>query len=333
MATLGTNVVSLLDIQKRLDKNDKIADIIELLNQDNAMVQDMTWVEGDSADGLTTSLRTGVPTPTWRLYNGGVQPTKSTVATVKFTCATAVARNEVDVDLAERGGNASAFRLQEAAAAVEGMSEEVQRALIYDNETTTPGRVTGLAAYYNSKSAESGDNIIDAGGTGSDNTSIYLVAWHPMGVTGIYPKGSKAGLVHEDHGKQLVSDAVGAGAARYWAYMDEFKWTCGLAVRDWRQAVRIANIDHSNLIADSSAADLQAALYKAYLKIKDPSKGRLGIYMRRDVLTKLGTQAFGLAKTGGGITLDTVEGKVYTKWMGIPIRFVDQLTNSEARVT
>ncbi len=44
-------------------------------------------------------------------------------------------------------------------------------------------------------------NVIHGGGSGDDNTSIWLVVWGYSTVHGIYPKGSKAGLSQKDLGE------------------------------------------------------------------------------------------------------------------------------------
>lgn len=336
MATIGgVNNLTLLDIQKRLDRNDKIANIIEMLAQSNEMLQDMSWVEGDSADGLTATLRTGIPTPTWRRFNEGVQPTKSTSASVNFTCGMVENYSEVDVDLARRVADPMAVRLSEATPILEGINQEVQRALIYEDEKLNAGRITGLQAYYNSvltATSASATNVIDAGGTGSNNTSIYIVCWHPQGVTGIYPKDSKAGLQHFDHGELTTFDANGVGGARLRVFQDRWQWKCGLAVKDWRQAVRICNINYTNLITDTGAADLVKLLFRGIQRINMPSMGRIGIYMNRAVITKLSEQSYTKIGTGGGLTFENVDGVLLTKWNGYPIRRVDQLAINEARV-
>jgi hypothetical protein len=90
------------------------------------------------------------------------------------------------------------------------------------------------------KSAANGQNIIDAGGTGSVNTSVWLVVWGEKTVFGIFPKGSKAGLFHEDLG---LIDAFDANNNRYRAYADHWQWKNGLVVKDWRYVVRICNVD------------------------------------------------------------------------------------------
>ncbi len=332
MAILGANALTILDIQKRLDKNDKVVDIIELLSQTNEMLQDIPWVEGDSADGLTASLRTGIPTPTWTRYNEFTQPTKSTVASVQFTCGMLKNFSQIDVQLANRAADPMAVRLSEAAAIIEGINQEVQRAMIYEDEKVNAGRITGLSAYYNSTTAESGDNILLGGSVTADvNTSIWLVCFG-SGVHGIYPKGSTVGLSHEDLGKQMLTDTVTQpGGGRLQVYEDMWMWKCGLAVRDWRQAVRIPNINVTSLLA-GTGADLPTLLFKALPRIRNPKMGKLGLYMNRTVATMLGVQARLDVRTGGQLNYANVDGQIITTWLGIPVRICDQITNTEALV-
>ena len=72
MATIGTMNPTLLDVQSRLDPNNAVAQIIEMMNQTNEIVQDMTMVEGNLPTGHKTTVRTGLPEATWRMLNYGV---------------------------------------------------------------------------------------------------------------------------------------------------------------------------------------------------------------------------------------------------------------------
>jgi len=93
---------------------------------------------------------------------------------------------------------------------------------------------------FNSLAAPSGQNIVDALGTGSTNTSIWLIGWGQNTCHGLFPKGSKAGLQVRDLGEVPLYDA---NNNVYQGYRTHFKWDCGLSVRDWRFVVRIANIN------------------------------------------------------------------------------------------
>jgi len=72
MTTIGTQNPTLIDLQKRMDPNGKIAQIIEQLNQSNEIIQDMTMIECNDGTSNKTTVRTGLPDATWRgLYGGG----------------------------------------------------------------------------------------------------------------------------------------------------------------------------------------------------------------------------------------------------------------------
>jgi hypothetical protein len=76
MATLPTKAgaVTLLDFSKSIDPNGSTATVIELLAQSNEIVQDMTFIEGNLPTGHQSTIRTGLPQPTWRKMYQGVQP-------------------------------------------------------------------------------------------------------------------------------------------------------------------------------------------------------------------------------------------------------------------
>jgi hypothetical protein len=332
MATLGANVVTLADWAKRLDPDGRIATIVELLEQTNDILPDMNWKEGNLPTGHRVTIRTGLPGVAWRLLNQGVQPTKSTTAQSDEQIGMLEAWAEVDKDLADLNGNTSEFRLSEAMAFIEAMSEEFAQTLIYGNSSTAPEEFTGLAVRYSSKSANNGQNIVDAGGTGSDNSSIWLVVWGER-IYGIFPKGSQAGLVHEDLGEVTVETTAGIAGNRMRAYQDRWQWKGGIAVKDWRYAVRIANIDISLLIAKTSAADLTDNMIKAIHRIPNLRGGRPVFYMNRTCLQMLDIQRRDDVISGGGLVYQVVDGVLTPTFRQIPIRVVDQLTETEARVT
>lgn len=340
MATIGNSVLTLTDWAKTQDPNGQPARIVELLAQTNEMLLDMDWREGNLPTGHRTTVRTGLPSVAWRLLNGGVTPSKSTTAQIDEQCGMLEAYSEVDVELAKLNGNESAFRLQEARAFIESMNQEMQQTVIYGNSGTAPEEFTGLAPRYSSLSAANGQNIINAGGSGSDNTSIWLVVWGPNTVHGIYPKGSPAGLQHRDLGQQTVTVGTGIGGAKMQAYLDHFQWKCGIALRDWRYAVRIANIDVSNLTAESSAAYLPKLMIRALHRIPSMGMGRAAFYCNRTVrqmldIQRLNTMAgiTSVSSTGGGsISYDQVDGRWTPSFRGVPIRLCDQITETEAAV-
>lgn len=348
MATLPTTpgAVTLTDWAKTRDPDGSTATVIELLNQSNEVLTDMLWIEGNLPTGHRTTIRSGLPSPTWRKLYQGVQPTKSSRVQVDDACGMLEARNEVDIKLANLNGDANAFRLSEAQSEIEGMNQALCQALFYGDQSVNPERFTGLAPRYSLKSAANGQNIVDAGGTGTDNTSVWLVVWGQNTVTGIYPKGSKAGISHKDLGEIDAFDTQ-TPPARYRAFADLWNWDCGLTVRDWRYAVRIANIDVSDLVgqtgtqASTAATALMKTMVQAMARIPMMGMGKPVFYANRTVKEFLGIAA--LDKSQNAVTVQPAlnqfgqiapgsVGNGTTLFLGVPVRTVDQLLVTEARV-
>lgn len=344
MAVLGTTALTYGDWAKRIDPDGKVSDIIELLSQTNEIMQDELIVEGNQPTGHVTTVRTGLPSATWRLLNYGVPTGKSTTAKIVDNCGMLETYSVVDKALADLNGNTSAFRLSESMAFLEGMNQQMAQTLIYGNTEVNPERFMGLAPRYNTTaSAQTGVNVIDAGGTGSVNTSIWLVCWGPNTCHGIFPKGQMAGLKQTDKGD--ITPAYDANNNRYEAYTTHYKWDLGLSLRDWRFVVRIANID-SLLLTGATAPNLINALIRAVYRIpvmpasatavqnsdapRPLSFGMPAIYANRTVRTWLDIQA--LNKTNMLLQFENWHGKPVTTFRGIPIRTVDSILNNEARI-
>jgi hypothetical protein len=335
MATLGTLLPTLNDIAKSMDANGMAATAIELLSKMYEMNEDIGWMEGNLPTGHRTTLRTALPTVYYRRFNEGVLPSKSARAQIEEGVAMMEAYSQVDMALVKLYGNQSAaFRASEDAGFMESMNQQFALDLFTGNTTVNPDRFNGFATRYNdvnygeSSSTAKDGAIIDAGGTGTDNSSMWLVGWGSDTVMGIYPKGTEAGLQQRDLGEDTAIDTAGA---MYQVLRTHFTWNVGLAVRDWRYVVRIANIDTSNLIAASSNADLFKLAGRAVDRIPNPSKVRLAWYVSRLVKTVLREQA--LVKASSQITLEQVEGRNVMTLYGIPVRLVDALGIAEAQLT
>lgn len=332
MATMGQTYLTLADLYKRTDAKGGVQDIIELLAETNPILEDMVTKEANEGATHLTTIRTGLPTVTFRKLYQGVQPSKSTTKQVRDTIGTAEAWSEVDAKLIELAGSDGAkVRLTEATAFLEALNQAMAQRIFYGNTVTEPEEFLGLAPRFSSLSAENGSQIIDAGGTGSDNTSIWFIVWGDRTVHGLYPKGSKAGIQREDKGKQTREDDAGG---LYDVFREKFGWSVGLSVRDWRYVARIANIDVSELRAGN--VKLYDLMRKAYYTLhqRRVTGGRAAIYCNREVLEALdalGTNA-GAADNFVRLKPIEVEGKEVLTYRGIPLRETDALLNTEARV-
>ena len=345
MAVLSTNNLTLLDHAKRLDPEGRIATIAELLSTTNEILTDCVWRESNLPTGHREVIRTGLPDVYWRSLNQGIPSSKSTTAQVDEACAILEARSEVDKDLAMLNGNTASFRLSEDAAFLEAMNQRMASTIFYGNPATDPKEFLGLASRYNSTAAGNGQNVLSAGGSGSDNTSIYLVCWGDQTVFCPFPKGSKAGLIHEDLGEQTVYTNGGSVAERMQALVTRYQWKCGLMVKDWRYVVRIANIDVPDLVGFAATGGTQGLgvfatniihmMARAVYRIPNTAMGRCAFYMNRTVHSALSRMAMekslGVMSIEKGLT-EFGTAQSYMSFLGVPIRKCDAIVNTETAI-
>jgi len=339
MATLATGQLTLVDWAKRLDPNGNVPAVAELLTQTNDILEDAVFVEGNLPTGHRVVIRTGLPTVYWRLLNAGVPTSKSTTAQVDESVGLMEARSHIDVKLANLNGNKASFRLSEDSAFIEAMNQLQSLTMFYGNPGVDPKTFLGLATRYGAISgAGNAQNIMDAGGTGTDNTSVWLVVWGEQTVFCTFPKGSQAGLQHKDLGEESVSDGNGGW---YQALRTLYTWENGLVVKDWRYVVRICNIDVSDLVgltgtqANTASTDLIKMMSRAIDRIPNLNMGRAAFYANRTISSHLRIKALEKSSSALGIA-DALNqfgqpGKQLS-FLGIPVRTSDQLLNAEARV-
>lgn len=330
MGTLSTTNPTLADVAARMTADGKIdPQIVEMLNETNEILDDMTVIEANGFTEHKTTVRSGLPAGTWRKLNYGVQPEKSRTVPVKDSMGMLETYAEVDKALADLNGNSAAWRLSEDRAFVEGMNQTMATTLFYGDSSADPEKFMGLAPRYNSLSAENAMNIINASGTGSDNASIWLIVWGPNTCHTIFPKGSTAGLQSRDLGEHTLTDAAGG---RYQGYRTHYKWDVGLVLRDWRYVVRIANIDVSDLTKDAaSGADLIDLMTQALELVPNVGMGRPAFYMPRKLRSFLRRQIANKVASST-LTMEEIAGKKVVTFDGVPCRRTDALLLTEARV-
>ena len=101
MAVIGSTALTMADWAARLDPSGRIATIVELLSMENGILDDLLMIEGNLPTGHKTTVRTGIPTGTWRLLNYGVDLGKSTTAQIIDTIGNLESESQIDRDLAK----------------------------------------------------------------------------------------------------------------------------------------------------------------------------------------------------------------------------------------
>jgi hypothetical protein len=146
-------------------------------------------------------------------------------------------------------------------------------------------------------------------------------------------------LVHEDLGEQTVYNSDGT---RMQALATRYQWKNGLVVKDWRYVVRIPNIDVSDLISQSGtqeptdATALIKLMARSLYRIPNMSMGRAAFYMNRTVHSGLALAAMDksqyVLKIEQGLT-QFGQPDSWLSFLGVPLRRVDSLLNTEAVVS
>jgi hypothetical protein len=333
MATLSAIHPTLLDFKARLGPDGKIvSDIIEILNQSNEVYDDLVFLPGTDLTGMETTIRTGIPEPTFRKLYGGVQPTKSTTAKIREGCGMMEAYTEIDKAMADLNGNSAGWRMSEEKPHLEGFAQKAARYVFYGNEATEPEGFTGLAPRYNSLSAANAENILqDTSGSGSGNyTSIWLCGWSQTTGHAFYPKGSQAGIQKSDKGQVTIENVDGNGG-RMEAYRSHYRQDMGLCVRDWRYFVRIQCRLSSVTKSGSTGAELGVLMAKAMRRVPGLGGARFAFYMNREAM-----DAFDLQGNNHPLLRfkdqEDAQGKMIQTFRGVPVRRVDQLVNTEAAI-
>ncbi|MFA5217140.1 major capsid protein [Sulfuricurvum sp.] len=342
MGALSAIFPTLLDVARATDPQGKIPMIAEVLQEYNDILDDIPWIEGNLPTGHLSVIRTSKPAGTWRSLNKGIQASKSTVGQITNTCGMLESLSHIDCDLASLNGNTEAFRFSQDRGHIEGLSDTMSDTLIYGNVSVDPEQFDGLASRYFSLGTTytTSSQMIDGGGIGSDNTSIWLVGWAPNKVYGIYPKGSKAGLVHEDDGKITISDPNNSGYFLK-VYQSRFQWKGGIAVDDYRYVVRICNIDVSALLTAGDTSDTSANIIKMMVMALGNLPPRAGVrpvfYMNKTVQTMLAVKM--LDKSNVWLSVGEIKGSPVfrpddtLKFQGVPCRRIDSILNTESRIT
>lgn len=334
---LSVGLPTLLDLMKQKNPDGSDAQIVELLTQRCPMLEDMGFQECNGLTGHVVTSRTALPSVNWVRLNEGVGPTKGKTAQVTETCGRMMSYSVVDAELVRLNG--AGFRVNEDAAHLQSMTHDLQDAVIYHSTETAPEQIQGFACRYDATSTATcaaGNQIVlaDSGASGTDSTSIWGITWGPKGAYGIFPKGTSGGFEGQDRGLVDWDDTSGTEASpkKFPAYVKNFQWRFGLAVEDWQQCVRIANIDTSALTADAATgSDLIDCIIKAFYKVRNPEAGRFVWYANRTVLSYLHRQA--VNKANSTLTVDNVAGKPIVSILGFPIKRVDALTDAESELT
>ena len=322
---------TLADHAKQVDPSGNIGEYVEALAQENEIVADMPYIQANKMTSHQYSVEVGLPTVYWKMLGAGVLASNGQFAQIEDACAMLESWSIVEKELADLGGQPAKYRMNKAKQHLSSMGIELASTYFY-GAAANPEEFIGLSPRYSSTSAVNGSNIINGNGTGNDNSSVWLLGLGEGKIHGIFAQGTKAGIDREDHDKQIEQNWGGVTGAQAVVYKEQFKVKCGLAVADWRYGARGANIDISNLVSKTSAADIMEMMIKMIYRMPNMNGGKFKFYMNRTLQEFLDIHGRDLVVAGGGITFDNVAGKRVMNFRGVPIGRCDALTEAEATV-
>jgi hypothetical protein len=327
MATItSTSQLTMLEQANRIDPDGSLALIAEVLAESNPIIADGPYLEGNEQWGHRITRRAQLPSGSWRQLNKGVSLATTQTVTVTEPVAILESYSEIDKLLVDNSPSPEQFRMDEAAGIIEGLGQTLATTLIYGNYNVNPEQFQGLAPRLNDLDQE---NVIGAGGSGGDTTSIYIVQWGPRTVHKFFPRGIPSmGVKHEDKGQDtLVSGS--SNELRMEIYRDFFQVACGLAVRDDRCIARIANIE----VSGSSNIFDEDDLITLLNNMRYGGKGAT-IYVPRVVKTQMEialkdkTNVWYTARSGEGLA-----GEEVLYFRGCPVKLCDAIIETETAVT
>lgn len=321
------NLATMHDMAARIgDNGDKATQkVVELQSKTDALWSVLPFKACNDGSKETVLLRKMLPDVAWRMINKGIKPTKSATAQASYTCGGVEAYADVDERILKLNKNSNTWRLSENYAHQEAMSQKMATTFFYGDEKVNPAGFTGLSAFYYSKSQDAlySDQIVDCGGEGSNLTSLWIMTFSDDTLYGIHPETMPAGYKYEDMGRVEMRDADGG---ILYGFRSKYNWDMGLALRDPRYVVRLANIDVTKRDDQSFIRNM----IDGYNRIHNTDHGRTVIMCNRQVQTYLSILAS--EKANVNLRIDEFGGKKIEHFWTSPILRCDSILNTESQL-
>ncbi len=329
-----SGVYTLVDLIRMMDpSNGNLLFCAESLARVNPIVKEVPIVEANQALTHIGSRDSQLPTVQKRAINDGVPYSAHKEIPITAPMSLFETMSRVDEEqLRLAGAAAPQFRQRKDKKFIEAMSQSLADEIFFGSVADDALGFNGLATMFNSLSTyPNGDsswfyNVVGAGGSGGDCTSVWIIEWEPYDCCLIYPKGTQGGIEIQDLGKQLVAGVT--SNTNFVAYVTQFKWRCGLYVGDERRVQRLANIERtgtSNIWSD----DDMISLINRLPNMGENSMTR--IYCNRQIRTQMDIRLKDKTNVNYTVTNDPF-GKPVMYFRGIPVQVCDALNTAESDV-
>jgi len=339
---------NLLDLAQAMNPDGKIADCAEVLVESNPIVEDMPMFPSNAAMSNRVTIRSSNPTVSRGKLNQGLSRSKARKRQRVDTIGMYVGRSEFDSRTPWFVGsdNFERERGQEEDAFLEEFSQTIAYDIIYGDEAIYESGMTGLQPRLETAAtAKTGSQVAKHHGSpsGNDYTSIYVVDWGERACHGIYPMNAPDGTAAEngvDVQDRGIMDVLDAESNPFPAYVTDFLWFIGISVRDDRHIARLANIDVSQALADTTTL-LVDSLIPMLARMPKGSGFTRVAYCSTNIKIALELQlkrmesanATYAAKSTLGLSLQEYLGAPTLHVHGVPFRDVDQISEAESTIS
>lgn len=335
--------LTISEILRREDPDGRLAEIVDVLSQENHILDYITWIQCNNGTYHEDTRAVSEPSGAERSYDEGIAAEAG--ATQKVTEPTCMLNglSEVDVKKARNAPEGeSAFRLQEDAFFLKGMTKTLVSRLFDGSRATDSRRINGInnrSDYNTLSSSYVFDNADGNASATANKTSVYFIQFGGKKVNLLYPRGGSAAegespIKLEDYGKSIIDQSGTSQTKKYPAYQTWFDLDFGFFVHDPRCIKRVVNISTSNIDGVDDFAWHEDPMIDAYHQLEYGGEGCV-ILCNRTVLAQAhkranekGNAFFTVQTEGDGPFAHPV-----VRFEGIPMMRTDQIGNDGAEIT
>lgn len=340
---LGTQALTLRDTAQaaRNKSGDLKANILDFVSEENGCMDDMTFMRADDGDKLATDFLNELPHGHFIALGEGVPADKAGFSVAWDSCAKIRGRVQISRDLWEKTKQKEQLWATHVKAMSGGMKEDLADAIFYGNIKNEPKKFNGLSTFYdrfgtaNVTRRHYAHNVISAGlgtsGAPSGSSmlrSIWLVSWGETAITGFYPEVSEtAGLTVRPAEIIHLPDRNNNPVAHR---SQEIDWDVGLAIRNFRAAGRICNIELDQ--SDTTDFGKKMLTHLRHLRSRVKRIGSTRAFYCSEQIFEVVEDALWNLTQGNAIKYADAQQEKPEAIFGIPLRLCDCLDVNEAPV-
>jgi hypothetical protein len=337
---MGTSM-SLQELRRRETPDGKLAELIDVISEENRVLEYMTWIEANNGFYHEDTRVATEPTGNNRALDEGVVKEAGVTEPITERTMELASISEVDDKKYRASPNPDGFRLQEDGLFLKGMTKTLVGDFFDGNRGTDPREIDGInnRSDYNTLSSDyTYDNADGNASSTANKTSVYFFQFGHKKLNMIYPRNNPMGggtlpIKMEDFGKSIINQSGTSETKKYPAWQTWFSADFGIFIHDPRCIKRIVNISTSNIDGVDDFAWHEDSMIDASGDLEYNGEGTV-ICVNRTLLAQARKRAN--EKGNAFYTQTVVEGpfaRPVLFWDGIPIVRVDQITNTQATIT